>query len=358
MQSLKEKKRDVFDVIGQKGIFSVEKQSRKLSEQDLSVYARTPVYSSQSTNNGVMGFTDKDADFAVHNKPVLIFGDHTRSMDIANYSFCAADNIKILQSEDMSFDELIYVSCVWKKRIPDMGYARHWRKAKTVGIELPVDDEGAPDYEYMAQYTRQKRKMMLDKYREYVEASIVELGDVVDIPVLDEKEWTEFTLNDIFTVEAGKRLETRNKMPGTCPFIGATDNGNGITGYVANDNASKDCNVLGVNYNGAPCIAFYHPYECIFTDDVKRLHLCNYEDNKFVLLFFVSIFAQQKVKYSYGYKFNEQRMLRQKLMLPVDDAGEPDYAYMEQYAKNMMFQKYKQYLTFLETKNILSSEDE
>ena len=32
-----------------------------------------------------------------------------------------------------------------------MGYARHWRKAKTVGIELPVDDEGAPDYEYMAQ---------------------------------------------------------------------------------------------------------------------------------------------------------------------------------------------------------------
>ena len=94
MQSLKEKKRDVFDAIGQKGIFSVEKQSRKLSEQDLSVYARTPVYSSQSTNNGVMGFTDKDADFAVDNKPVLIFGDDTRSMDIANYSFCAADNIK------------------------------------------------------------------------------------------------------------------------------------------------------------------------------------------------------------------------------------------------------------------------
>ncbi len=41
-------------------------------------------------------------------------------------------------------------------------------------------------------------------------------------------------------------------------------------------------------------------------------------------------------------------MLRQKLMLPVDDAGEPDYAYMEQYAKNMMLRKYRQYLAFLE----------
>ena len=103
-----------------------------------------------------------------------------------------------------------------------------------------------------------------------------------------------------------------------------------------------------MNYNGAPCIAFYHPYECIFSDDVKRLHLKAHEDNEFVLLFFVAIFAQQKVKYSYGYKFKEQRMLRQKLMLPVDDAGEPDYAYMEQYAKNMMLRKYRQYLAFLE----------
>ncbi len=193
------------------------------------------------------------------------------------------------------------------------------------------------------------------KYFEYAEERVAELGDIVDIPALDEKEWAEFTLSDIFTVGAGKRLETRNKIPGTRPFIGATDNGNGVTGldekewaeftlsdiftvgagkrletrnkipgtrpfigatdngngvtgYVANDNASKDSNVLGVNYNGAPCIAFYHPYECIFSDDVKRLHLKAHEDNEFVLLFFVAIFAQQKVKYSYGYKFKEQRM--------------------------------------------------
>lgn len=163
-----------------------------------------------------------------------------------------------------------------------------------------------------------------------------ELGDYVEIPALNEKEWREFSLDDIFTVGAGKRLETRNKIPGVRPFIGATDN------------ASKDSNVLGVNYNGAPCIAFYHPYECIFTDDVKRLHLRNYEDNKFVLLFFVSVFAKQRSKYSYGYKFKEQRMLRQKLMLPVTDSGEPDYEYMEQYAKNMMLRKYRQYLAFLE----------
>jgi hypothetical protein len=35
-------------------------------------------------------------------------------------------------------------------------------------------------------------------------------------------------------------------------------------------------------------------------------------------------------------------------MLPVTDSGEPDYAYMEQYAKNMMLHKYQQYLMFLQ----------
>mgnify|MGYP003086738315 FL=1 len=164
---------------------------------------------------------------------------------------------------------------------------------------------------------------------------------------LSEKEWGEFVLDDIFTVGAGKRLETRNKIEGMRPFIGATDNINGVTGFVGNDNMSKDSNVLGVNYNGAPCIAFYHPYECIFTDDVKRLHLKNQKDNKFVLLFFTSIFAMQRVKYSYGYKFKEKRMHRQKLMLPVDDKGNPDYAYMTLYSAGLrggMLMRYKNFI--------------
>ncbi|PLS25676.1 restriction endonuclease subunit S [Bifidobacterium imperatoris] len=150
---------------------------------------------------------------------------------------------------------------------------------------------------------------------------------------LNDREWKTFTVEDIFKVSSGKRLETRNKVDGNRPFVGASFNGNGITGFVGNDNVSRDRNVLGVSYNGAPCVAFYHPYECLFTDDVKRLHLKNYPDNEKVLLFFVAIFAQQREKYSYGYKFNAERMLRQKIMLPVNDSGDPDWQFMEDYMR-------------------------
>jgi len=170
---------------------------------------------------------------------------------------------------------------------------------------------------------------------------------IINSKELSEKNWKDFALNDIFSVASGKRLETRNKNDGKRPFIGATDNNNGITGFVSNENSSKDRNVLGVNYNGAPGLAFYHPYECIFTDDVKRLHLKNHDDNELTLLGFIPIFAQQHLKYSYGYKFNEQRMVRQKLLLPITPNQGPDYKYMATYTqtkRTAMLQKYCFYI--------------
>ena len=132
-------------------------------------------------------------------------------------------------------------------------------------------------------------------------------------------------------------------IPGIRPFIGATDSNNGVTNFISNTNSSLDQNVLGVNYNGSVCESFYHPYECIFSDDVKRLTLKNYKGNKYIYLFFKNIIMAQKPKYTYGYKFNENRMRRQLIMVPVTDNGDPDYLYMEQYIKNMMLKKYKQY---------------
>ncbi len=37
-------------------------------------------------------------------------------------------------------------------------------------------------------------------------------------------------------------------------------------------------------------------------------------------------------------------------MLPVNNGGRPDSEYMEQYSKNMMLEKYKQYLAFIDAK--------
>src|SRR5699024_12512504 len=118
---------------------------------------------------------------------------------------------------------------------------------------------------------------------------------------------------------------------------------------VYNKNNSSYRNVLGVNYNGSVVENFYHPYEAVFSDDVKRLELLNYAGNRHIYLFFKAIILQQKSKYQYAYKFNSTRMLRQKILVPVNKAGEPDYAYMEQYMINMEYVKRKRYLEYRKT---------
>lgn len=145
--------------------------------------------------------------------------------------------------------------------------------------------------------------------------------------------WKPFVISDIFTISPGKRLTKAVMKVGKRPFIGATDSNNGITAWVDNTNESLDKLVLGVNYNGSVVETFFHPYECIFSDDVKRLHLKNGITSYHVMLFLKTMIIQQKVKFEYGYKFNEKRMKRQKILLPVTDEDSPDWQFMEEYMR-------------------------
>lgn len=353
--ALNEKEWRKFSAFGPSGLFEISTTNSSIDSIRLIDGEKkiVPYVTRTDMNNGIARFvSSENLSYGSDCAGCITVGLDTQTAFWQPHVFVTGQNIQVITGNKLSFYLAQFLIPLFKSQMRAKfnwgGNGATLGRMRRLELMLPVTDSGEPDYAYMAEYAQQKRNAMLAKYRAYVEARIAELGEAVEIPKLNEKEWREFSLDDIFTVGAGKRLETRNKIPGVRPFIGATDNGNGVTGFVGNDNVSKDSNVLGVNYNGAPCIAFYHPYECIFTDDVKRLHLRNYEDNKFVLLFFVSVFAKQRSKYSYGYKFKEQRMLRQKLMLPVTDSGEPDYEYMEQYAKNMMLRKYQQYLAFLE----------
>ena len=145
--------------------------------------------------------------------------------------------------------------------------------------------------------------------------------------------WGKFIIGELFEILPGKRLRKEDMTPGDTPFIGASDHNNGVTAFIADTNASEDSNVLGVNYNGSVTECFYHPYTCLFSDDVKRFHLKGREGNKYIYLFVKTVIRKQKVKYSYGYKFNDERMRRQEIMLPVDDSGNPEWSFMEDFMR-------------------------
>lgn len=92
-----------------------------LSKEDLSDKFSYPAYSSDSTNNGIVGYTNKPEFICDAQTPVYVtFGDHTRSMNIARRSFSVLDNVKVLLPTYKNDKVLLYIFAVWQKQIPNL----------------------------------------------------------------------------------------------------------------------------------------------------------------------------------------------------------------------------------------------
>lgn len=338
-------------------IFSVERPSAR--NKDDYEDGNVPFVASGAENNGVMRCCKPKDNEKLDKGACITVSPVDGSTFYQPYDFLgrggAGSSILLLRSTYNEFLSGQFISRMISQTCSKYTYGHMGNKEsiKREIIQLPVTEEHKPDYQYMENYSNQKRISLLDKYRAYAQKRIAELGEHNKLPAIEQKNWKSFLISDIFNVLPGKRLVAADTTPGNRPFIGALDNSNGIARFVNDTNASIDRNVLGVNYDGnGMVISFYHPYECIFSDSVKRFHLKHHEDNAFILLFIKVTILQQKSKFGYLYKFNAERMANTRIMLPVTDNGIPDYDYMEQYAKNLMLAKYKQYLAFLDAKKI------
>ena len=350
-----------WDVFFIGDLFTVSRPAAR--SKDDYIEGTIPFVASGSENNGVMKCCKPIDNEKLDKAGCITVSPVDGSAFYQSFDFLgrggAGSSILILRSKRLNLyaglfiAKMIAQTCSCKYTYGHMGNKDNIKRER---IMLPVTRSGEPDYHFMEDYAKELVKGKENQYKEFVEQRLKLLNN--DISDFETKNgninhtWSEFFLEDLFTVSPGKRLTNADKIKGNRPFIGATDNNNGITGFVNNINSSIDKNVLGINYNGAPCIGYYHPYECIFTDDVKRLHLKHHEDNPYILLFMKAIILKQRSKYSYGYKFNENRMLRQLLSVPVTDSGEPDYAFMEQYGKILVVRKYQQYLDYLDGQKI------
>lgn len=232
-------------------------------------------------------------------------------------------------------------------------YARKWRPVRMVKskIMLPVDDNGKPDYGYMAQYASEMREGMLMRYRNYVAGQLSQL-EYEDIPALDEKEWKEFRIGELFEVSRPKARNKDDYDMGDIPFVASGAINNGVM------KCCKTCE--GEQLDAGNCItvspvdgsSFYQPTDFLGRGGAGSsiLMLRNDDLNLYRGEFMARMIQQTCSKYNYGHMGNKDSIKRERVMLPVDDVGEPDYAYMEQYAKNIMLRKYKQHLAFLSRK--------
>ena len=305
----------------------------------------------KENTNGLDGFVNYDSEFLNSIYPVITIGNETAEPYVQDFPFFTGTKVNILLPKfkmDTSILKYIATSLQQHKGKYSYSFTINSTRLKKQNILLPADKNGNPNFQYMSDFVK---KLELDKVQEVLEYIYIRMMTILEEKVC-EISWKDFWIEDICEIKSGVRLTKANQEIGLRPFVGASDSDNGVTAFVSNKNKSLDENVLGVNYNGSVVENFYHPYEAIFSDDVKRL---KWKDelygNKYTYLFLKQMILSQKIKYAYGYKFNGERMKRQKIMLPVAETGLQDYDYMTSYMQKQELEQIFKILNYLNKEN-------
>lgn len=145
----------------------------------------------------IAGYTDDDK-FVIHlEKPVIVFGDHTRIIKFVDFDFCVgADGVKILSSKDFISPKYLFHFLQYKK-VPSLGYSRHYKLLKEIDVFYPtslsiqskISDELDKITEMISKYDEQLKE--LDKLSQSIFYEM--FGD----PVENEKGWEVKTLKNI-----------------------------------------------------------------------------------------------------------------------------------------------------------------
>lgn len=165
---------------------------------------------------------------------------------------------------------------------------------------------------------------------------------------LSEKEWKECDLSTVYDFDLAKGdIQLKKALPGHTPLVSAGFSDNGVVGFIETDTSSDvfSGNKLTIDMFGQP---FYQPapFQSVSHGRVNILSGGCISDaaNMFIV---PCVKAGTASKYSYNQMCSQKRLQRQKVMLPVDDKGNPDYVYMTLYSTEVrkgMLMRYKNFI--------------
>ena len=159
--------------------------------------------------------------------------------------------------------------------------------------------------------------------------------------------WGEFNLNEIFpNIQRGKRLKRGDHAAGNKPYVSSSSLNNGIDGFVSNAERIREFRkCLTIANSGSVGATFFQPFSFVASDHVTKLE--NKELSKNIYIFISNIAKRLGEKYSFNREINDKRIQREKILLPINPQGEPDYAFMEQFMRQKEQEKLEKFQNYI-----------
>lgn len=274
----------------------------------------------------------------------LIFGDHTRSFNIADKSFCVADNVKVLipKSTAMNVRVLLYIIAVWHKAIPNLGYARHWSKAKESLLLIPLNNKGEIDYDYMESRIRELEESRICELEAYLIAAGFEdcaltQSELNALRCIDDghKQMRRFKIVDEFTVANSHNILKSDVVfgGGSTPYVTASDGNNSIVSYISYKPGMIEKG-NSIMIGGKTLVVTYQPNDFFSNDSHNLVLTINHEAGRTesAQLFMVAaLYKSLSPKYSWGDSISKAKIQSDEVFLPIADDDTIDFDFMETY---------------------------
>lgn len=332
-------------------VFTEIQRGKRLKKADHKV-GDTPYVSSTSFNNGVDGFIGNDGGVRrFEDCLTLANSGSVGSAFYHRYEFIASDHVTQLKREGLDKYAYLFMIPLINRLSEKYSFNREINdeRIKREKLLLPVTDAGDIDFQFMSSFMKKIETDILGTtlatFKNRIKDNQLNINKL-----MGGVNWDSFFIEDIAEIVSGKDIYERERVDGVNPYITATSNQNGIGYFVGNTNATLESECLSVNRNGSVGYCFYHSYKALYGNDTRKLR--PKVKNKYVSLFISMCITNQREKYGYGYKMGTGRLKRQRILLPIDDVGQPHWEFMEQYMRSIESIQILEYLSSINYRTI------
>jgi len=174
---------------------------------------------------------------------------------------------------------------------------------------------------------------------------------------LNDVEWGEFKIKDIFTVENCKAYHKENLECAICgtPYITRTSLNNGLDDIIKNNKNYKINRSNSISLGAENADFFYQEFKYITGN--KMYSIYNKNINKSIGLFLVQTFRTsiKNCGFGYGKGLTGTRFKDRIVLLPIDRDKNPNWQFMEDYIKQEQKEIAQKVINYYEQKMLETS---
>ncbi len=302
-----------------------------------------PYITRTNSNNGLSNTVKYNSSLKINPSNSITLGAENATFFVQPYNYITGNKMYYYKNGKLGLNVLKFIAICLNKSCLGYGYGLGLTgtRANKRKFMLPVNSKGEPDYKFMEDYIKEHEAKLKNQYMDYIKSNVNYFKEIKL-----NKEWKEFFISEIFEkIQRGKRLIKEHQEVGNIPYVSSTALNNGIDNFIGNETGvRKYGNCLSLANSGSVGACFYEPFEYIASDHVTHL---KGDYSKYSYLFMSCMLNRLSEKYNFNREINDTRIKREKVFLPVDSKGEPDYKFMEDYMKYLEQKKLLEYIDYI-----------